>query len=223
MAFSWFAFIIESSRHSIEYIDFLGKNYEAMVLLTVVLGGTIILTSILGVVSIAQNTKSLIFGFQSVMILLILAQAVISIQGIFHVTSHEVKKLEGETLFYHLLLGWPGTEALVLFGELGLGRVAKVFQMLRDPWSGRLGRGQTPIFSPSSSIFFGRFQTPVAQRKAQMIVKICTARDAYQPSPLGTTNSFTNFTNSPLGTSYSFTNIARIVNTSVLIVLNVQF
>ena len=118
-----------------------------MVLLTVVLGGTIILTSILGVVSIAQNTKSLIFGFQSVMILLILAQAVISIQGIFHVTSHKVKKLEGETLSYHLLPGWSGTEALVLSGELGLGRVAKVFQMLRDPWSGRLGRGQTLIFS----------------------------------------------------------------------------
>ena len=125
-----------------------------MVLLTVVLGGTIILTSILGVVSISQNTKSLIFGFQSVMILLILAQAVISIQGIFHVTSHKVKKLEGETLFYHLLPGWPWTEALVLFGEQRLGRVAKVFQMLRDPWSGRLGGGQALIFFPSSSIFF---------------------------------------------------------------------
>ena len=62
-----------------------------MVLVTIVLGGTIILTSILGVVSIYQNTKSLIYGFQLVMIFLILTQAVLSIQGIFHVTSYKVK------------------------------------------------------------------------------------------------------------------------------------
>ena len=93
-----------------------------MVLLTVVLGGTIILTSILGVVSIAQNTKSLIFGFQSVMILLILAQAVISIQGIFHVTSHKVK-LERETFFlsFATRLAWNGGSGPLWGAKTGTG------------------------------------------------------------------------------------------------------
>ena len=91
--------LIKFSRHSIEYSDFLGKNYEAMVLLTIVLGGTIILTSILGVVSIYKNTKGLIWGFQLVLLFLMLTQAVLSIQGIIHVTSYKVK-LAGENLFY---------------------------------------------------------------------------------------------------------------------------
>ena len=77
----------------------MGKNYEAMVLLTIVLGGTIILTSILGVVSIYKNTKGLIWGFQLVLLFLMLTQAVLSIQGIIHVTSYKVK-LAGENLFY---------------------------------------------------------------------------------------------------------------------------
>ena len=92
-----------------EYTDFLGKNYESMVLMTITLGGIIILTAILGVVSISQNNKGLIFGFQVAMYFLILAQAVVTLQGIFHVVSHKVK-LEGETLFHHLLhrLVWKG-------------------------------------------------------------------------------------------------------------------
>ena len=85
-------------RHSMEYTDFLGKNYEALVLLTVVLGGTIILTSILGVVSIYQNTKSLIYGFHLVMIFLMLAQAVLFIQGIFHVIYYKVKLISKNAL-----------------------------------------------------------------------------------------------------------------------------
>ena len=69
-----------------------------MVLLTIVLGGTIILTSILGVVSIYQNTKSLIYGFQLVMVFLILTQTVLSIQGIFHVTSYKVRLEKGKSI-----------------------------------------------------------------------------------------------------------------------------
>ena len=63
-----------------------------MVLLTIVLGGTIILTSILGVVSIYQNTKSLIYGFHLVMIFLMLAQAVIALQGFFHLMAYQVNE-----------------------------------------------------------------------------------------------------------------------------------
>merc|ERR550517_892887 len=75
---------------NLEYMDFLGKNYQALVMLTIVLGGTIILTSIMGVVSIYHNKKSMINSFHLVMIFLILAQGVLFIQGIFHVTSYEV-------------------------------------------------------------------------------------------------------------------------------------
>ena len=78
-------------RINLEYMDFLGKNYQALVMLTIVLGGTIILTSIMGVVSIYHNKKSMINSFHLVMIFLILAQGVLFIQGIFHVTSYEVK------------------------------------------------------------------------------------------------------------------------------------
>ena len=79
-------------RHSLEYIDFFGKNYEAMVLTTIVVGGSIILASILGVVSVFQNTKGMIYWFQLAMIFLMLAQAVIALQGFFHLMAYQVNE-----------------------------------------------------------------------------------------------------------------------------------
>jgi len=75
-------------QHSLEYIDFFGKNYEAMVLATIVVGGSIILASILGVVSVFQNTKGMIYWFQLAMIFLMLAQAVLALQGFFHLMAY---------------------------------------------------------------------------------------------------------------------------------------
>ena len=98
----------------------MGENYESMVLLTIVLGGTIILTSILGVVSIYQNTKSLIYGFQLVMVFLILTQTVLSIQGIFHVTSYRVRLENREPILsFNTRLAWNAGFGLLWAAKTG--------------------------------------------------------------------------------------------------------
>ena len=126
-------------RINLEYMNFLGKNYQALVMLTIVLGGTIILTSIMGVVSIYHNKKSMINSFHLVMIFLILAQGVLFIQGIFHVTSYEVKPIHwslgpcSSKMSFNFTKGWLGAKAMVHSGKHRMGRVAGVFQMLWCP------------------------------------------------------------------------------------------
>ena len=64
----------------------------AAVLTTIVVGGSIILASILGVVSVFQNTKGMIYWFQLTMIFLMLAQAVLALQGFFHLMAYQVNE-----------------------------------------------------------------------------------------------------------------------------------
>ena len=62
------------------------------ILTTIVVGGSIILASILGVVSVFQNTKGMIYWFQLTMIFLMLAQAVLALQGFFHLMAYRVNE-----------------------------------------------------------------------------------------------------------------------------------